>query len=126
MFDLVQERCAGEVLVVTGRPDPSESVATVDCLQRASWQEVKNVQVGYGTLKMFYQDGLLQQLEQFQPSVFGNRSQSAIFGYETGCEVDEASQFTSAWLGDWYPTNFFGQRFQGLRQIHRRRNGGTV
>ena len=66
-FDLLASVCDGGMSLFTGRPRPSEGIATTDRLRVADYQLGKNLHLFWGPFYICYQMGLLDWLERWNP-----------------------------------------------------------
>lgn len=68
-FDMLSDACQGGLNVFAGQPRPEEALGASGFLKRSGYTPAKNRHIGRGALYLCWQGGLLDWLEDWQPSV---------------------------------------------------------
>lgn len=122
-FELVADRCEGQVTVLAGQPDRSigEGVGEFEQLSRAQLVRVDNVYRGKGVLYRYFQPGLPKQLSQLRPDVLVSEASPRFV--DTQKVIRQVHSFGGQVAG-WGAgtTDFWNKPLKRLRQWYRNRN----
>ena len=122
-FELVAERCEGQVTVLAGQPDSNigEGVGEFDQLSNVNLVRVNNVYRGKGVLYRYFQPELPHQLSQLRPDVLVSEASPRFVDTQKiiGHMHNNGGAVIGWGLGT---TDFWDKPFKRLRKWYRNRN----